>query len=118
MAGPDQRLRRAQRVTASRLFTEAYDQGRKTVGRFMVLWLRTGEGAALRLGVVTGRKVGGAVARVKARRRLRAVWRQHRSQLQGAVDVILIGRSTLPDAPWPAVVEDFLQVARRAGLVA
>lgn len=118
MAGSDHRLRRAQRVTASRLFTEAYDQGRKTVGRHMVLWLRTGEGAALRLGVVTGRKVGGAVARVKARRRLRAVWRAHRPDLQGAVDVILIGRSTLPGAPWPEVEEDFMRVARRAGLVA
>jgi ribonuclease P protein component len=118
MAGPDQHLRRAQRLTATRLFTETYDQGRKFVGRHMVLWLRTGEGAALRLGVVTGRKVGGAVARVKARRRLRAVWRQRRSQLQGAVDVILVGRATLPEAPWLEVEEDFMRVARRAGLAA
>ena len=71
MAGPDQRLRRAQRVTATRHFTETYAQGRKTVGRHMVLWLREGTDAALRLGVVTGRKVGPAVDRVRARRRSR-----------------------------------------------
>ena len=118
MAGPDQGLRRAQRLTATRLFTETYEQGRKTVGRHMVLWIRSGEGAALRLGVVTGRKVGPAVDRVRARRRLRAVWRLHRSQLSGLYDVILIGRSTLPRAAWPEVVEDFLRLARRAGLVA
>ena len=118
MAGPDQRLRRAQRVTATRHFTETYAQGRKTVGRHMVLWLREGTDAALRLGVVTGRKVGPAVDRVRARRRLRAVWREHRSQLTGAFDVILVGRSTLPAAAWPDVVADFNRLARRAGLVA
>lgn len=118
MAGPDQRLRRAQRLTASRLFDETYAQGRKTVGRHMVLWVRTGEGASLRLGIVTGRKAGPAVARVRARRRLRAIWRASRSGLQGAVDVILVARATLAEAPWAEVEEDFKRVSRRAGLVA
>ena len=82
----------------------------------MVLWIRRGPDTALRIGVVTSRKVGGAVARNLARRRMRALWRQHRADLRGDVDVVLVSRASLPGAPWAAVVDDFLGVIRKAGL--
>ncbi|HEY8240075.1 MAG TPA: ribonuclease P protein component [Kiritimatiellia bacterium] len=120
MTGPtrlDQGLARHQRLRQSRLFDETYAQGNKRVGRFMVLWLRAGEGAALRLGVVAGRKVGDAVARARARRRLREVYRRNRSQLAGEFDVILIARAPVTRAPWDEIVGEFLGLARRAGIV-
>ncbi len=84
----------------------------------MLLWLRSGPGAALRLGVVTSRKVGDAVARNRARRRMREVFRRQRAGLRGEVDVVLIARASLPAAPWNEVVQDFLKLAERAGLAA
>jgi len=113
---PRQRLGRRQRLTQTKHFEETYAQGRKWVGRYMVLWLREGEGAALRLGVVASRKVGGAVKRNRARRRLREVYRRHRERLDGRYDVVLVARARLPEAAWPDVVEDFLKLAARAGL--
>jgi len=83
----------------------------------MVLWLRSGPGAALRLGVVASRKVGGAVQRARAKRRLREAYRLNRHRFEGAWDVILVARYSLPEAPWPAVVDDLLALARRAGLL-
>jgi len=77
-AGPDHGLPRARRLTRTSGFQEAYGQGRKFVGRYMVLFLRSGPDAALRLGVVSSRKVGGAVARNRARRRIREVFRHER----------------------------------------
>ena len=44
-------LERKQRLVSSRLFDEAYSQRRKFAGRFMVLFLREGEGA-VRLNVI------------------------------------------------------------------
>lgn len=114
---PDQRLGRRQRLTRPALFAETYDQGRRWVGRYMVLWLRQGEGAALRLGVVSGRKVGNAVLRVRARRRLREIYRRQRARLSGAVDVILVARAGLPAARWDDAVRDFEQLAERSGLL-
>ena len=55
----------------------------------MILFLRAGEGSAFRLGVVTGRKIGDAHFRTKARRRLREVFRRNRSKLTGDYDVLL-----------------------------
>jgi len=115
-SGPGQRLDRAQRLTRSALFHEAYAQGRRQFGRFMVLWLRSGEDAALRLGVVTGRKVGEAVERNRARRRLREVYRRHRHLFAGARDVVVVARRAILEASWTELSEELLTLARRAGL--
>jgi ribonuclease P protein component len=113
----DQGLKRHQRLVASSLFAEAFSQQDRLIGRFMVVWLRRGEGAALRLGVVTSRKVGEAVDRVRARRLMREVFRRHRSQLTGAVDLVLVGRRELIRASWSALEREFLYLVRKAGLL-
>ncbi len=114
---PDQRLSRARRLVRSVHFREAYEQGRRWVGRYMVLWVREGEGATLRLGVVASRKVGGATHRVKARRRLREAYRQVRYRLRGPVDVVLVARRAIRDAGHEDVLNELLNLAGRAGLL-
>lgn len=114
---PDQRLGRRQRLTRLVHFEEAYAQGRRGFGRYMVLWLRQGEGAALRLGVVTGRRIGSAVARSRARRRLREVYRRHRHLFRGPFDVVLVARSNIGEASWQDLTRDLLKLAERMGLV-
>jgi ribonuclease P protein component len=116
---PDRGLSRRQRLTRPSCFREAYDGGRKFVGRHMVLWLRTGEDAALRLGVVSSRRVGGAVERNRARRRLRALFRTERSSLRPvATDLVLVARASCVRAPWIELTDDFRSLAVRAGLMA
>jgi ribonuclease P protein component len=116
-ARADQRLPRRRRLTRRKSFDETYNQGDKHVGRLMVLWLRHGEGAALRLGVVSSRRVGDAVHRSRARRRLREVFRRNRAALRGAVDVVLVARPRLLEAAWPEVEKEFFALAGRAGLL-
>ena len=115
--GPDQRLSRRQRVTRTAHFREAYAQGRRWIGRTMVLWLRAGEGASLRLGVVTSRKVGESVARSRARRLLREAYRRHRHRFSGPYDVVLIARASILRAPWGDIVAELLRLAALAGLL-
>lgn len=113
---PDVGLSRNQRLLRPIHFREAYDGGRKYVGRHMILWLRIAEDAGLRLGVVSSRRVGGAVQRNRARRRLRALYRTERPELSGRVDVVLVARATCVAAPWPELRSDFLRLTERAGL--
>ena len=114
---PSQRLGRDRRIRSSAQFQEAYGQQRKVAGRFLVLFLRSGEGASLRLGVVTSRKVGPAVCRVRIRRRLREVWRRNRHRFSGTCDVVLIARSGCDRASWPDLEADLMKAAARSGLV-
>jgi ribonuclease P protein component len=104
-------------LTRKHFFQEAYAQRRKQVGKYMVLWLRTGDDANLRLGVVSSRKVGNAVRRNRARRRLREIFRRHRHRLRGPVDVVLVARYGVVDAPWQAITEELLRLTQRAGIL-
>lgn len=114
---PDQGLSRHQRLTRPSLFRETYAQGRRWFGKYMVLWLREGEGASLRLGVVTSKKVGNAVHRARGRRLLREAYRRNRWRFGGDYDVVLIARRALVTAAWDDIVRELLSLALRAGLM-
>lgn len=111
-----ERLRRAERLVSTAVFAEVYERGMRFPGRTMVLWWHPRAAAGLRLGVVAGRKVGGAVQRSRARRRLREVFRRNRNVLVGDGDVVLVARSAVVNAPWDEVVRDFMSLTERAGL--
>lgn len=114
---PNFRLSREQRIVHSRQFRETFSQKKKWVGRFMVLWVRTGEGASLRLGVVASKKVGAAHQRARAKRRLREAWRLNRCRMGGEKDVVLVSRRAILNASWDDVVNELISLSRRAGLL-
>ena len=114
---PDQGLGRSRRLTRTSLFQQTYAQGRRAIGRAMVLWLREGEGASLRLGVVASRKVGGAVQRARAKRRMREAYRRNRHRFSGPFDVVLVARQPILKAKWAEIVSELLVLAKRVGLV-
>lgn len=114
--GSDQRLSRGQRLTRPAQFRETYGQQHKRVGRHMVLWLRKGEDTSLRLGVVASRKVGNAVARTRARRLLRELYRRNRFRFSGDYDVVLVARGLILKAKWEDLVNELLDLAERSGL--
>ena len=114
---PDRGLSRRRRLTRTTHFKEAYDQGRKEVSRTMVMYLRQGEGAALRLGVVASRRVGSAPVRNRARRLLREAWRLNRHRFSGNVDIVLIARVAAARSRFADIERDLLKLARRVGLL-
>jgi len=111
-------LSKKQRLTKASLFREAFAQKRSFVGRYMVLWLREGQGAALRLGVVTSKKVSKrAVDRNLGRRRLREAFRANRNQFHGEVDVVIIARRNILKATQAEVESELLWLASKTGLL-
>jgi ribonuclease P protein component len=117
-SGLDRCLSKKQRLTRSSFFPETFSQNRKWVGRFMVLWLREGVGASLRLGLVTSKKVHlRANKRNFARRRLREAYRHLRPYFSGDFDVILVGRRNILSSDWKEVLREMLKLAGKAGLI-
>ena len=85
---------RAARVRTRADFERAYG-GRKTVTKAFVLFaVDNGTGSA-RLGVTATRRLGKAVVRNRARRRLREAFRQLRPLLPGGYDYVLVARRPL-----------------------
>jgi len=117
-SGLDRCLSKKQRLTRSSLFQETFAQKQRWVGRYMVLWRRSGADASLRLGVVTSKKVSlRANLRNRARRRLREAYRNLRPYLSGNFDVLLIGRRNILDAEWKDILNEMLKLAQQAELI-
>ncbi|MCK4564612.1 MAG: ribonuclease P protein component [Verrucomicrobia bacterium] len=117
-SGLDRRLSAAHRLVKSSLFQETFAQNKRWVGRYMVLWRRSGADASLRLGVVTSKKVSlRANQRNRARRRLREAYRNLRPYFSGDFDVLLIGRRSILGADWNDILREMLKLARRAELI-
>jgi ribonuclease P protein component len=62
---------------------------------------------AVGLGLTATKKIGGAVIRNRARRRLREAARKLLPELGVAgVDYVLVARQQTPSAPWPTLLDD------------
>lgn len=95
-----------------------YAEGAKVPGRYTVVFGRPGEGEGCRLGITATRKIGGAVVRNRARRRVRELYRRHAEALPGsATDLVVNVRRGCAEAPWRELEEDYLlcmlKLARR-----
>jgi ribonuclease P protein component len=114
-----QRLRfgRAARIKQGRDFARLRQAGeRLAVGCLIANWQRLPVGAASRLGVITGGKIGGAVVRNRARRLLRETFRVHQHDLAGPVDLVLVARPSIAGKGFAGVEQDFLTTLRKARL--
>ncbi len=74
-------------------------------------------GAQAQLGIITSRRVGGAVDRNRVRRRLREILRADRGRIHGAPWVVLIARQRATQASFVEIREEWRALALRAGVV-
>ena len=112
---PEQRLRlpRASRIKQRGDFARAKDRGERLVcGCLIANAMARPAGAGGRVGVVTSRKIGGAVQRARARRLLREVYRQHQHDLARAVDLVLVARISIAGKKLGDVERDFLRALK------
>lgn len=97
-------------------FTRVQANGRRVSGRFVTLLILANDCTAPRLGLIASRKLGPAVARNRAKRRLRDLFRRHRAALgdAAAYDIVAIPRREICNADFADVEADFLNTLRRA----
>ena len=115
-----QRLRfgRLARIKQGRDFARVRQAGeRLVIGCLIANWCRLPAEARTRLGVITSGKVGGAVARNRARRLLREAFRRHQFELAQPVDLVLVARPSIAGKEYAEVERDFLTTLRKARLL-
>ena len=111
-------LSRLRRIKQGRDFARVKAQGRRLVlGCLIMNWQTLSPGSNVRLGVVTGRKIGNAVVRTRARRLLREAFRLNQLRLVQPLDVVLVARLSIVGKPFAAVQRDYLAALRQAGLL-
>jgi ribonuclease P protein component len=73
--------------------------------------------AVTRFGLATGRRIGGAVARNRVRRRIREALREMASSFRPGWDVMIIARPGAVDADHAALVGSLQRTLERGGVL-
>ena len=98
-------------------FRRAYRKGKTCAAPTLAIYVRRNGTGRNRLGLTTGTKVGKAVVRNRVRRRLRAIYRLHETELKAGYDIVVVARVRAANATYWQLEKDFLRLARRTELL-
>jgi len=98
-------------------FRRLYQKGASAVSSGMVIYCRKNRLGRNRLGITASTKLGHAVVRNRARRRLREIYRLNTDRLGRGWDIILVARSRTATAPYRELDDAFLRLVGKLGLL-
>ena len=104
-------------IKENRIFRIIYKKGRSSVTPFLVVYCRRNGRQHNRLGVTVSTKLGGAVVRNRARRRLREVFRLAQPDMKQGYDIILVARGRTANGPYRKLTAAFYKACGRLGLL-
>lgn len=99
------------------LFRRLYARGKSAANSYLVIYCRKNGGNENRIGYTVSKKLGHAVVRNRARRRLREVYRLHLDELKPGYDIILVARGRTLTASWKELNDTFLRLCRKLDLL-
>jgi len=94
-------------------FLKVYEHGVRIRARLMTVVARPNTQGQSRLGIAATRKLGGAVVRNRAKRLVRALFRN--AEVPPGLDIVVIPRSDMLDADFRTLESEFRYALRRAG---
>ena len=83
----------------------------------LVLYARSNRLGVNRVGITTGKKLGHAVVRNRARRRLREVYRLNEALFKPGYDIVVVARSRCVTADFQKLTNAYLSLAQKAGIL-
>lgn len=99
------------------IFRRLYQKGSQAGSRYLVLYCRKNHTPENRVGITTGKKLGGAVTRNRVRRRLREIYRLHESQFYPGYDIVVVARTQAVNASYQQLTQAYLALAGKLGLL-
>ena len=110
-------MKKAVTIKENRTFRRIYSKGKSAVTPFLVLYCRPNGLDHNRLGVTVSTKLGCAVVRNRARRRLREVFRLAQPDMKQGWDVILVARGRAVGGPYKKLTAAFYKACAQLGLL-
>ena len=98
-------------------FRTLYYRGKSQVHPALVTYVRKNRFGQPRVGITTGKKLGHAVVRNKARRRLREVYRLNEALFKPGFDIVVVARHKCITADFQKLSKAYLSLAEKAGIL-
>jgi ribonuclease P protein component len=106
------------RLKRSRDFERVRKEGRTLRGALLTLGvLQLEKETGFKIGIVTSRRLGGAVVRNRVRRRLREIVRRRQHEMSEGVWLVIIARPPAATAKSAALEREWLRLTRRVGVL-
>ena len=107
----------SRRLKSSRDFTRVRTKGRTVRGTLLTIGvLLVSNETNFRVGLITSKRIGGAVVRNRVRRRLREIVRRHQHAVANGLWLVIIARPAAAAATFAALEAEYLRVMSRAGI--
>ncbi|HNX28214.1 MAG TPA: ribonuclease P protein component [Syntrophomonadaceae bacterium] len=104
------------RIRKSQQYNNVYQNGGKFASKCLILFILENKSGINRYGIVTSKKIGNAVTRNKARRRLQALIYENRIELKQGYDIVLVCRPLISKVEYSQIKKDFSILIRKTGI--
>lgn len=98
-------------------FRRLYQKGKSAVSPYFAVYCRKTKYPVSRLGITTGVKLGNAVKRNRARRRIRELYRTNEQHLRCGYDIVVVARTRLIYGRYWELERSFLNLMKKLGLL-
>lgn len=98
------------------IFRRLYTKGESSVGRSVVVYCRRNGLNVNRIGISVSTKLGHAVVRNRARRRLREAYRLNEASLRPGFDIVLVARSRAVKVRFSVLEQELMKQFAGLGL--
>jgi ribonuclease P protein component len=113
------RFPKSRRLTRAVEFQRVRTEGKSVRGELITIaFLKGVDQSPTRAGFITSRRVGHAVVRNRARRRLREIFRRHQHEVLPGAWLVTIASARAARAPFAAMEDEWLRLARHASILA
>lgn len=111
-------MKKTTAINENRHFRALYSRGRTAARKTMAVYARKGrQRAANHLGITVSVKLGGAVRRNRAKRRLKEAYRLCEDSIQSGIDLVIVARHAVLEADFDRIKGDLMAIMKELGLL-
>lgn len=107
-------LHKELRINRAQQYNFIYKNGRRIIGKFMILFVSRNPLQEIRAGAVTSKRIGNAVVRNRAKRQIREVIRKNWTGLPKGYDLVVVARHSIKGVAFEQIESEFLRLIRKA----
>lgn len=110
-------LDRKYRINQEKDYNYIYKNAKRISGRYIIVFITRNNLQYNRFGIVTSKKVGNAVKRNRAKRRIRELSKKHMESINKGYDLVFVSRVSINEADFDQIEKDFLSAMRKARIL-